>query len=266
MAPGESTVHETAMVGAGVVLGEGVVVGAYCILGDGVRIGDGSVLAEHAVVRTGVVVGNRSRVESFAVIGGDPQDLSFEPETVSGVVVGDDVVIREGVTIHRATTSGGNTVIGDHCYLMATSHVAHDCRVAERVILVNGVLLGGHVTVGSHTMLGGAVGVHQFTRIGEGVMIGGNGTATYDVPPFTMAADRNGLSGLNLVGLRRRGIPTEDIRDLKRCYHEVYRDDNPVERAAAAIASGDFGTSDVGRAFLQFFAGGTRGFLRPRKG
>lgn len=265
MAGGEPEVHRTAIVGAGVQLGKDVVVGAYSILGDGVQIGDGSVLAEHVMLRRGTVLGIDNRVDSFSVIGGDPQDLGFDTHTESGVSLGDHVVIREGVTIHRATAAGGNTTIGDHCFLMATAHVAHDCRIAERVILVNGVLLAGHVTIGKHTMLGGAVGVHQFTRVGEGVMIGGNGTATYDVPPFTMAADRNQLSGLNLVGLRRRGVKTEAIRDLKRCYHEVYADGDPRERAAATLAAGEIGTSDVGRTFLEFFVGGTRGFLRPRK-
>ncbi len=258
-------IHETAVVGSDVRFGEDVVVGAFSIIGDGVEIGDGTVLAEHVVLRRGTVLGRNNRIDSFTVVGGDPQDLGFDIQTVSGVATGENVVMREGVTIHRASVAGGSTVIADDVFLMAYAHVAHDCHIAKKVILANAVLLAGHVRIESETFLGGGAGVHQHTRIGPGVILGGNSTATYDVPPFTTIADRNGLRGLNLIGLRRREVPTDDIRELKRCYHEVYRGGDPRPRAADALASGEFGTSPVGRTFLEFFAGGSRGFLRPVK-
>ena len=264
-ATGTPTVHETATVGHGVCMGHDVLVSAYSIVGAGVVIGEGCVLSEHAVLRPRTVIGPRSRIDSFAVIGGDPQDLGFDRRTDSRVTLGDGVVLREGVTIHRSTIAGGETVIEDGVYIMANGHVAHDCHVGKRAILANNVLLAGHVEIGDGAILGGAVGVHQHTRVGQGCMIGGNSTVTRDVPPFTTLVGRNGLAGLNLVGLRRQGVSKDDVADLKNCFRAVYGSSgDPREGAAAVLATAECGQCDVGRTFLEFFAGGTRGFVRPR--
>jgi len=205
-------------------------------------------------------------VHPFAVIGGDPQDLSFDANTQSGVRVAARTVIREHVTISRATRSGASTEIGSDCFLMATCHVAHDCHIGDRVVIANAVLLGGHIQVGDRAFLGGGAVIHQFCRIGESAMIGGGARISRDVAPYTLATERNAMIGLNLVGLRRRGFPREVVDEIKRAYRQV---NTPVgnlrQIAAAALQRGELGSAEA-RNFLQFFAGGRRGFVRSRRG
>jgi len=206
------------------------------------------------------VLGDEVVMHSFAVIGGEPQDLGFDPAVESRVRIGAGTMIREGVTLHRSTEAGGETRIGEHCLLMANAHAGHDCQLGDRVILANNVMLGGHVAVGARSFLGGGCGVHQFVRIGELVMVGGNASITYDVPSYLMVAERNQVSGLNLVGLKRN-CSSEAIRDLRRCYKGVYlRPGNPARLAAELSAE-----TPEGRHFLDDFSTGTRGrFVRSR--
>lgn len=201
----------------------------------------------------------------FAVLGGDPQDLGFKPEITSRVSIGARTVIREHVTVNRATQVDASTRIGSDCYLMAASHVAHDCQVGDRVVLANAVLLGGHVRVGDRSFLGGSAVVHQFCRIGEGVMVGGGARISSDIAPFCLAAERNALIGLNVVGLRRRGVKAEVFRELKRAYHALNKPaGNLRDLAAAILAAGEFQSVEA-RSFLEFFTGGRRGFVRTRR-
>jgi UDP-N-acetylglucosamine acyltransferase len=247
------------------MVGEGCVIGPFAVIEAGTRLGPGCRIAAHAVIRSGSELGEQVAVHSFAVVGGPPQDRSFDETTETGVRIGPRCVLREGVTINRATKAGAFTEIGADCYLMAVSHVAHDCQLGEKVILANNVMLAGHISVGAHTFIGGGAGIHQFCRIGSGVMVGGNASLSFDVPPFLMVAERNEIAGLNLVGLRRRGIPREAISELKRCFHLVYDGGgNPKERAAACLAEG-IATTEWGRAFLEFFGGGKRGISRPAR-
>ncbi|MBS0393582.1 MAG: acyl-ACP--UDP-N-acetylglucosamine O-acyltransferase [Proteobacteria bacterium] len=240
------TIHPTALVEEGAVLGAGCIVHAHAII------------TRHCVLGDGVVV------HPFTVIGGDPQDLSFDPGLQTGVRVGARTVLREHVTVSRATKPGTATEIGADCYLMASSHVAHDCRLGDRVIMANAVLLAGHVHIGERVFMGGAAAIHQFVRIGEGAMIGGVARITRDVPPFTMATERDELVGLNVVGLRRRGTPAPVLAEIKAAFRATCGPvGNARELAAAALAGGTF-HSDEARRFLEFFAGGRRGFLRTR--
>ena len=158
------------------------------IIEDGARLGADCIIHAHALITRHSVLGNGVVVHPFAVIGGDPQDLGFKTETESGVVIGDRTVLREHVTVNRATKPGTATTIGADCFLMATSHVAHDGQVGDRVILANQVLLAGHVHVGERAFIGGGAGIHQFCRIGESAMIGGLTRLTRDVPPYTMTS------------------------------------------------------------------------------
>jgi UDP-N-acetylglucosamine acyltransferase len=236
------------------------------IIEDGARLGADCVIHAHALITRHTVLGDGVVVHPFAVIGGDPQDLGFDPTTESGVVIGDRTVLREHVTVNRATKAGLATTIGADCFLMATAHVAHDGQIGDRVILANQVLLAGHVHVGERTFIGGGAAAHQFCRIGESAMIGGLTRLTRDVPPFTMTAERDELIGLNAVGLRRRGFTPAVIAELRRAYHAVCRPlGNPRELAAAALASGDFQHPETTR-FLNFFSTGRRGFVRARAG
>jgi UDP-N-acetylglucosamine acyltransferase len=259
-------IHPTAYVHPEAVLGVGVSVGEFCVVDAGAKLGDGCRLAAHAVVRAGCEVGNGVFIDSFAVVGGDSQMRSPDPAAAAGLVrIGARCVLREGVTVNRPAKPGGVTEIGEDCFLMANSHVGHDSRLGDFVTLANNVMLAGHVVIGAHTFIGGGAGVHQFVRVGEGAMIGGNAAISYDVPPFTIAADRNDVCGLNLVGLRRRGTPSEVLADLKACFRGVlFGDGDPRLAAQAAIGAGHPGTTPTGREFLDFFVGGKRGFCRAR--
>lgn len=239
-------IHSTAIVEDGAILGEGCVVHAHAII------------TRHARLGAGVVV------HPGAVVGGDPQDLNFEPDTVSFVRVGAGTVLREQVTVNRSTVAGGETVIGANCFIMAGAHVAHDCSVGDQVVLANNVLLAGHVVLGAYTFVGGGAAFHQFTRVGESAMVGGLARITLDIPPFVMAAERDEIVGLNLLGLKRRGLAREVVAELKECFREVYFDGGNVRlRAQELLARGV--KSDEARGFLQFFSGGRRGIARARR-
>jgi UDP-N-acetylglucosamine acyltransferase len=234
------------------------------IVEDGARLGSDCIIHAHAIISRHAVLGDGVVVHPFAVVGGDPQDLGFKPETESGVVIGDRTVLREHVTVNRATKPGTATTIGADCFLMATAHVAHDGQVGDRVILANQVMLAGHVHVGERAFIGGGAGIHQFCRIGESAMIGGLTRLTRDVPPYTMTAERDELVGLNAIGLRRRGFTPPTIAEVRRAFHAVCRSmGNPRDLAAAALASGAYTHPETIR-FLEFFATGKRGFVRPR--
>jgi UDP-N-acetylglucosamine acyltransferase len=233
---------------------------------EGARIADGCTIHAHALIRAHSELGEGVVVHPFAVIGGDPQDLGFKTSTVSGVRIGARSVIREHVTISRATKPDSFTEIGADCFLMAGCHVAHDCHLGSRVVIANAVLLAGYVRVGDRAFLGGGAVIHQFCRIGEGAMIGGGARISRDVAPFTLTTERNALIGLNVVGLRRRGLDRKVLDEIKRAFQSV---DAPVgnlrELAAAALQSGAF-TSAEARSFLEFFRSGRRGFVRTRRG
>ena len=217
-----------------------------------------------AVITRWARIGDRVVVHPGAVIAGDPQYLKFERGTRSYVDVGPDTVVREHVTLNRSIHDGQATVIGARCFLMAGSHAAHDCAVGDEVVLANNALLAGHVQVGPLSFVGGGAAVHQFCRIGEGAMVAGLARITRDVPPFTMVAERDELIGLNLVGLKRRGWPRETMRELKELYREVCVLTGNSRELAAAQQEG--AQAPAARAFLEFFAGGKRGFCRPRRG
>jgi UDP-N-acetylglucosamine acyltransferase len=257
------SIHPTAIISETAVLGAGAVVGPYSVIEDGVVLGEGCNIAAHAILRRGVVLGDSVTVDSFAVIGGDPQSLTFDPATKSGVVIGNNVVIREGCTIHRGSSDDADTVLGDGCFLMAQAHVAHDCKLGKEVVLANNVMLAGHVTVGDQVFIGGGAGIHQFCRIGTYAMIAGNASIAADVPPYVMAAERNTAHGLNMVGLRRGGFERPDLADLKKCYRAVYfGGGNLKKKAAEAVREHEFGTTATGARFLAFFEHGKRGFVQ----
>jgi UDP-N-acetylglucosamine acyltransferase len=236
------------------------------IIEDGARLGAGCVVHAYAIVTRHAVLGDGVVVHPFAVVGGDPQDLRFDPATTSGVRIGARTVLREHVTISRATKPDGWTEVGADCFLMAGSHVGHDCRLADRVIMANDVLLAGHVHVGEGVFIGGGAGIHQFTRIGEGAIVGGAARVSLDVPPFSMSTERDEIVGLNVVGLRRRGLPRSTIDELKRAFRQVNVPvGNMREIAAAALASGAYASAEA-RSYLEFFGAGKRSIARARRG
>lgn len=257
-------IHPSAQVHPSARLASDVEVGPFAVVEAGATLGDGCRIAAHAIVKARAELGAGVRVDHFAVVGGDPQDLSFDPSTDSGTRVGDRTVIREHVTIHRATKAGERTVVGADCLLMAGSHVAHDCVLGDHVILANGCMLGGHVLVGDKAFISGGVAVHQFCRIGGGALVSGNAVITEDVPPNALAHGRNLIAGLNLIGLRRRAVPAPAVAEIKRAYHAVYATQGSCATLAQqALAEGGYVTPE-GRDFLNFFLGGKRGrFISP---
>ncbi|MDI1319774.1 MAG: acyl-ACP--UDP-N-acetylglucosamine O-acyltransferase [bacterium] len=235
------------------------------IIEEEVQLGAGCVVHAYAVVKRHSVLGDGVIIHPFAVIGGDPQYLKFDPATKSGVRVGAGTVIREHVTINRSIHAGQATTVGARCFLMANSHVGHDSAVADDVVLANNVMLAGHVTVGGHTFLGGGAGFHQFCRVGEGVIVSGLARIAQDIPPFTMAAERNEVIGLNLVGLKRRGFSRETIREIKDAFRAVYFTSGNIRAVARASLEGGAFKSAEARQFLTFFTEGKRGFARARR-
>jgi UDP-N-acetylglucosamine acyltransferase len=239
------------------------------IVEPGARLGAGCEIMAGAIVTRHCVLGDGVTVWPYAVLGGDPQDLKFDRATESAVHVGAGTVVREHVTVHRSTKPGGATVVGENCFLMAASHVGHDCVLGARVILANGVLLAGHCAVGDHAFLSGHAVFHQFVRVGEGAMVSGRAGIGLDLPPFVMAAERNEVIGLNLVGLRRRGVPRAAVAELKAAFRAVYGTPGNIREVAARALAGGAGAAFAtpeARRFLEFFAGGTRGFARARRG
>ncbi|MBY0361295.1 MAG: acyl-ACP--UDP-N-acetylglucosamine O-acyltransferase [Phreatobacter sp.] len=234
-------IHPLAYVAPAAVLGQGVRIGPFCTVGPDVVLGDGVTLHAHVNLDGHTTIGARSEVYSFASIGTAPQDLSYkgEPTTVN---LGEDCVVRESVTINRGTPKSGATIIGDRCFLMAYAHVAHDCRVGNNVIFANAATLGGHVKVGDYVFLGGLCAVHQFTRIGDFAMVGGLTGVKDDVIPYGMAFGANGVSGeligLNVVGMKRRGLSRDDLRVVRACYETLfYGVGTFAERLADAAAA-----------------------------
>ena len=235
------------------------------IVEEGARLGADCQIHAYAVVRRWAILGDGVVVHPFAVVGGDPQDLKFDGVSPSCVRVGARTSIRESVTINRGTHRDSVTTIGEDCLLMAGSHVGHDCTIGNRVVIANAVLLAGHVTVGDHAILGGGAGFHQFLRIGERTIVGGGSRMTMDIPPFSMAAERSEMIGLNLVGLKRSGFSRDAVLEIKEAYRAVYgRRTSRREAAAAALSSGAYKTPEA-RRFLEFFGSGTRGFVRCRQ-
>jgi len=231
-------IHPTAIIDKDAVLGAGVTVGPYAVVGPRVTIGDGCVIGSHAVIEANARIGRGARICSFASVGAPPQDLKYRGEE-TWVEIGDGVVIREYVTVNRGTAGGGGTTrVGNGTLLMAYCHVAHDCRIGERVIMANAATLAGHVEVEDAAVIGGLVGIHQFVRIGTMAMVGALSGISQDVPPYVTAVVGRGrrerdLYGLNLVGLRRNGVSEESIRALKAAYRLLFDSGLPMSEALA---------------------------------
>jgi UDP-N-acetylglucosamine acyltransferase len=230
------TIHPTAQIDPGAELGAGVTVGPFAVIERDVTIGDGTIIGPHACLLRYTTVGKNCRIHAGAVIGDLPQDVGFKGG-VSYVRIGDGTQIREHVTIHRGTEEGTRTEIGDECMIMATAHLAHNVRLANRVLVVSGALLAGYVQVDDRAFISGNVVVHQFTRIGRLAMLGGACGVSRDVPPFCTVKPQgtNELLGLNVVGLRRGGVSPEDRLSLKKAFHLWFRSGLNIRQATGEV-------------------------------
>ena len=262
-----STLHPTALVDPGAQLGEGVTVGPYCVVGPEVELGDGVELLSHVVLAGKTSIGANTRIFPFASIGHPPQDLKYKGEP-SRLVVGANNIIREHVTMNPGTEGGGMlTEVGNNCLFMVGAHVAHDCLIGNHVIMANNATLGGHVRLEDYAILGGLSAVHQFVRIGAHAMIGGMSGAEQDVIPYgSVIGDRARLSGLNVIGLKRRGFSREEIHALRKAYRLLFAQEGTMSErlndvstmfkdSAPVMDIVEFITSDSSRSICQPKAG-----------
>jgi len=255
-------IHETALINSGAEIDSNVDIGAYSIIGDNVFIGSGTVIGPHVVIDPFTTIGRNCRIFQYAALGTVPQSLKFEGEKTY-VKIGNGTIIREFVTIHRGTGFGGGiTEVGEENFLMAYTHIAHDCRVGRKVVMANSATLAGHITIGDHATIGGLVAVHQFVKIGEYAFVGGKSAVVKDVPPYVIAAgDRAELHGLNSVGLKRHGFSPTTLSLLKKTYRIIFRigltTNEAIERVKAEVEQ----VPEVVK-FIDFIRSSQRGVTR----
>ena len=255
-------IHPTAVVSPRAEVAAGARVGPYAVVEDDVRVGGGCEIGAHAVVKRFTTLGRRNRVGEHATLGGEPQDVKFRGER-SGLVVGDENVIREYATLHRASGEGQETRVGSRNFLMVGVHVAHNCEVGDDNVFANGAALAGHVRVEDHVFLASNVGAHQFTRFGRFAMVGGKSKIVQDVLPFfTTDGNPPRVRGLNAVGLRRGGFAPESRRRLKLAYRLLFRSRLPLAEALSELErAGDEHVLHLAR----FIRGSRRGFSREAR-
>jgi UDP-N-acetylglucosamine acyltransferase len=256
-------IHSSAVVDPSTRIGANVTIGPFTMIGAEVEIGDGTIVGPHCSILGPTRIGRDNRIHGHAAIGGDPQDKKYAGERVE-LVIGDGNVIREFTTISRGTGNGGGaTRIGDDNWLLAYTHIAHDCIVGSHCVFSNNSTLAGHVEVGDWVIMSGFAGIHQFCRIGAHAFIGMGVLVGGDVPPYVMVAEseQGRPRGINAEGLKRRGFDAERIAAIKRAYRTLYVAGDTLADAKARLAEQAQGSDDV-RAFLDFIEGGTRPLLR----
>ncbi len=257
----KSLIHPTAIIHPTAKVGAGVEIGPYAVIGEDVTLHPRVKVGPHAVIEF-AEVGEGCQIYSSAFVGSAPQDLKYRGEHTR-LALGPGCVVRECVTLNRGTAATGITRIGSRCLFMAYSHVAHDCIIGNEVIVANSVALAGHVEVGDGAVLGGLSAVHQFARIGKLAMIGGGAMVPLDVPPYTMAqGDRAKLAGLNLIGLRRRGLNQDDITTLKKAYRSIFFNTTPMKEVLAEMVA-DPSLIPAVRDMVTFIQQSPRGTCRP---
>jgi len=257
-------IHAAAIVDSGAEISDGCDIGPFAVIGARVRLAEGCVVKSHAIVTGRTTLGPGCTVFPFACVGEVPQDLKYRGEDTE-LIVGARVRIREGATLNIGTEGGGGiTRVGDDCLFMTGAHVGHDAQVGDRVILANQAALAGHCIIGDDVIIGGLSGVHQFVRIGKGAIIGAVTMVTHDVIPHALVQGPRGeVDGLNLVGLKRRGLPREDISALRAAYQELAQGEGALLERAAAIL--EAATTPHVREMAEFILGQSdRSFLRPK--
>ncbi|HKB88011.1 MAG TPA: acyl-ACP--UDP-N-acetylglucosamine O-acyltransferase [Ignavibacteriaceae bacterium] len=254
------TIHPTAIVSSKAKLGNNVNILPYALVEDDVEIGDDCTLGPHSVIYNGARIGNNVKIYQGASIAHTPQDLGYKNE-VTYFYVGDNTIIHEFVTLHRGTKSTGFSRVGKNCMLMAYSHVAHDCTVGDNCILANGVQIAGHSTLEDYVTIGGLTPVHQFCKVGQHSMTGGGFRIVQDLPPYILAGNEPlRYSGLNIIGLRRRGFQSDDITALKKAYSILYDKAYNVSQAREKISS-ELGENKYVQTVLEFLKESKRGII-----
>ncbi len=255
-------IHPTAIVDPGAELAEDVQVGPYAIIQKDVSIGSGTCIGGHSVIEPFVSIGRNCRIFQFASIGAEPQSLKFQGEKTY-VKIGNETTIREFVTIHRGTDFGGGlTEVGERNFLMAYTHIAHDCKTGKMVIMANNATLAGHIHIGDYATIGGLTAIHQFVKVGDYAFIGGKSAVVKDIPPFVIAAgDRARLHGMNTVGLKRHGFAQSTVNELKKLYRIIFRIGLTLNEAMERVKAEVEQVPEVVK-FLEFIRSSQRGITR----
>ncbi|MGD0278227.1 MAG: acyl-ACP--UDP-N-acetylglucosamine O-acyltransferase [Smithella sp.] len=255
-------IHPTAIISPDAHLEEGVEIGPYSIIGSDVKIGKNTLIGPHTVIDDYTHIGEGNRIFQFCSIGAPPQDLKFGGEKTR-VIIGNFNTIREFVTIHRSTTADiGVTIIGDHNLLMAYTHVAHNCKLDNNIIMSNAATLAGHIHIEDYAIISGLTGIHQFCRIGEHCMIGGASAVVKDIPPYVIAQGNHAkLFGLNLIGLKRRNFSENTIKAISEAYRIIFRSklllEDAIKKAEAEVEN----LPEVNH-FIKFIKESERGVCR----
>ena len=256
-------IHPTAIIDSKAEISEGVEIGPYSVIEKNVLIGEGTKIGPHVVIREGTYIGKQCQISQFASIGEAPQFLGYKGEKTF-LQIGDHNIIREFVTLHRGTVKGGGkTVIGNENFLMAYSHVAHDCQIGNQVVMANGATLAGHILIEDCAIIGGLVAVHQFCRVGTYAIIGGLTGVLLDIPPYTKAqGDLARLFGLNTIGLKRANFSEETLKALKKAYRIIFRSSLTLEKAMKRVVEDEISQTPEVQHFLQFIQCSKRGITR----
>jgi len=256
-------IHPTAIVDPSAKIGADVQIGPFSIVGPDVTIDSRTIVQSHVVIEGEVAIGRGNFIGHGAIIGVPPQDVSFSPERKTKVEIGNDNIIREYCTIHRGSADGTATKIGDKSFLMSGAHIGHNCLIGNNVVIANNCLLAGHVRVDDGAFLGGGSTFHQFMHIGRLVMVQGSSAFGKDLPPFVVAAERNCVFGLNIVGMRRAGLSADDRDEIKEAFKLVYHSGLNTSQALEKAETMTFGVP--AREFLDFVANAKMRGICPLK-
>jgi len=259
----EKNVHPTAIVDPKAKLGANVEIGPFSIIGPDVTIGEKTIVQSNVVMEGEVTIGRGNLIGHGAIIGVPPQDVSFSADRRTKVEIGDDNIIREYCTIHRGSADGSATTVGDKNFLMAGAHIGHNCAIGNNVVIANNCLLAGYVRIDDGAFLGGGSTFHQFMHIGRLVMVQGSSAFGKDLPPFTIAAERNYVFGLNIVGMQRARLSANDRSEIKEAFRLVYLSGLNTSQALEKAQTMTFGTP--AREFLDFVAGAKKRGICPLK-
>jgi UDP-N-acetylglucosamine acyltransferase len=256
-------IHPSAIIDPKAQIGEGVEIGPYSVIEKDVSIGEGTKIGPHVVIREGTHIGKRCQIFQFASIGEAPQAFVYRGEKTS-LLIGDQNIIREFVTLHRGTIKGGGkTVIGNDNFFMAYSHVAHDCQIGNQVVLANGATLAGHILIEDYAVIGGLSAIHQFCQVGAHAFISGLTGVSLDIPPYMLASgSRAKLYGLNAVGLKRHRFSEETLKALKKAYRLIFRSGLTLEKAMKKVGEDEISQTPEVQHLLQFIQRSKRGISR----
>jgi UDP-N-acetylglucosamine acyltransferase len=256
-------IHPTALVDPAAKIGVDVEIESYSVVGPQVTIGEKTIVQSHVVIEGQVTIGSGNLIGHGTVIGAPPQDVSFSPQRKTKVEIGNNNIIREYCTIHRGTAEDSATKIGNRNFLMVGAHIGHNCEIGNNVIIANNCLLAGYVRVDDGAFLGGGSTFHQFMHIGRLVMVQGSSAFGKDIPPFVVAAERNSVFGVNVVGLRRAGFSAKDREEIKAAFKLVYLSGLNISQMIEKAAT--MKVSAVAREFLDFVANAKKRGICPLK-